>query len=727
MSIELKGIRPVASAIISGSIAFKPQKIMLGIIQPEHIVTASADTERNLAAEDKSQADGKRNVIRDNCVTADTMRWEGSCETVNAELCRCLGVTVHGVADLSRETMRSNEVVADTCRQVESSLQGTSTDTLREIYADEKTVAGAVRSLARMNSLAADAERNLQVAQTTRAKVERGVSKVESAMLNAARQVSRTESALAATERTVNSPLQAATADTARQVACISQAEAKAERDMSKWEVVHGDTAIILPYHFAIDANKGTGGGGGIDDIPQQNISGIQSVTLSLNERTLADTFQMETTSPLEIESALQGRLLDFDCDFQVEETSQQGISQTVKGMYPLDRLLYMPINIEVTEAECSCYARNIAEALGLNLDLRIEDFTPSQNYSLSGMTYQDFISSLFSWTSRLPQRQINVFIRGKTLHIIQHGYEGQVTDISSWPHTMPTISRKIIRSVWDSATSEGWDRAKSDKDYEPLPFTGTIGIEGITRHYLNGLLTEEETNGSFTEYSYDNQYLMEKRTHNPDGSTVQTTYTYARTANDIYLFKETEKTTEATQKEGEAPHDRNDWTDWLNQNFTTRVTYHAPIGYGWYSTTVYEDKEFQGSSISQGKPGGKSSQFTINEWNRSLGSDYDFDDDDEDDKFKGQALFDTEFPVKGDDFLRKLTHEIEWLNRKRQEEVSLDIVSPVVKGQATIRHILDFTERIRLDGNEYFLVSNQVKLTPRSLRQSIRLVRWYG
>ena len=345
---------------------------------------------------------------------------------------------------------------------------------------------------------------------------------------------------------------------------------------------------------------------------------------------------------------------------------------------------------------------------------------------ALSGMTYQDFISSLFSWTSRLPQRQINVFIRGKTLHIIQRGHEGQVTDITDWPHTMPTISRKLIRSVWDSATTEGWDKAKSDKDYEPQPFTGTIGIEGITRHYLNGLLMEEETNGSFTEYSYDDQYLTEKRTHNPDGSTVQTTYTYAKTANDIYLFKETEKTTDATQKEGETSHDRNDWTDWLNENFSTRITYHAPIGYGWYSTTVYEDGEFQGSSISQGKPGGKSSQFIINEWNRSLGSDYDFNDD-EDDKFKGQALFDTEFPVTGDDFLRELTHEIEWLNRKRQEEVSLDIVSPVIKGHATIRHILDFTERIRLDGKEYFLVSNQVKLTTRSLRQSIRLVRWYG
>ena len=367
MSIEIKGLSPVASAIIAGSIAFKPQKILVGIIQPERIVTATADTERKLAAEDKAQADGKRNVIRNNCVMADTMRWECSYETVDAEMCRCLGVSVHGVADSSREMVRTNEVMADTCRQVTSALQGASVNTLREIYADEQTVAGAVRILSRENSLAADAVRYLQASQSVRAKAYRYISKDESATLNFVRQVVKSETAMAMTERTVNSPLQAATADTARQVAFISKAEAMTERDLSKWEVAHGDTVSILPYHFAIDANKGTGGDG-IDDIPQQNISGIQSVTLALNERTLADTFQMVTASPLDIEAAVQGKLLDFDCDFQVEETSQQGILQTVKGMYPLDRLLYMPINIEVVEANCSYYARKIADALGLSL-----------------------------------------------------------------------------------------------------------------------------------------------------------------------------------------------------------------------------------------------------------------------------------------------------------------------------------------------------------------------
>ena len=707
-------------AVFSGGVA------CISLLEPaERQVSIMADTLRLLGEECQTEAGVKRQVVCSEEASLRALREVTAENNVTADVQRNVAVDEILTSKTERYITCTDIAKAETERQVISTLQEASVGTFRETYAEEQALAWGVRSLSKNNTLVVDAERNLQLLQLARATSMRCVSKDESAMLNIARHVVKSETALAVTERTVNSPLQAATSDTSRQISISVVSNGATSRDLSRLEMARGDTAIILPYHFSIDANKAEEGGGGTDNISPQNIFGIQSVTLSLNERTLADTFQMDTASPLDIEAAVQGRLLDFDCDFQVEETSQQGILQTVKGMYPLDRLLYMPINIETTEAQCSYYARNIARALGLNLDLRIEDFTPSQDYSLSGMTYQDFISSLFSWTSRLPQRQINVFIRGRTLHIIQRGHEGKVTDISDWPHTMPTINRKLIRSVWDSATTESWDRARSDKDYEPLPFTGTIGIEGITRYYLNGLLTEEETNESFTEYSYDDSYLTEKRTHNPDGSTVLTTYSYAKTANDIYLFKETEKTTEATQKEGERDHDRNDWTDWLNKNFSTRITYHAPIGYGWYSTTVYEDGEFQGSSISQGKPGGKSSQFTINEWNRSLGSDYDLDDD-KDDKFKGQALFDTEFPVTGDDFLRKLTHEIEWLNRKRQEEVSLDIVSPVVKGRSEIRHILDFTERIRLDGKEYFLVSNQVKLTPRSLRQSIRLVRWY-
>jgi predicted SprT family Zn-dependent metalloprotease len=75
---------------------------------------------------------------------------------------------------------------------------------------------------------------------------------------------------------------------------------------------------------------------------------------------------------------------------------------------------------------------------------------------------------------------------------------------------------------------------------------------------------------------------------------------------------------------------------------------------------------------------------------------------------------------------LGELTEAINWLNRKRQEEVTLEVVAKVRNGVSEIQHIVDFTERVRLNGQEYFLVANQVELTPRSLRQKLKLVRWY-
>ena len=69
---------------------------------------------------------------------------------------------------------------------------------------------------------------------------------------------------------------------------------------------------------------------------------------------------------------------------------------------------------------------------------------------------------------------------------------------------------------------------------------------------------------------------------------------------------------------------------------------------------------------------------------------------------------------------------EMKWMDRKVREEVQLDIVDNIAGGVHTIRHIFDFFTRYRLDGKEYFLMSNNVTLTPRSFIQTLRLVRWY-
>ena len=448
---------------------------------------------------------------------------------------------------------------------------------------------------------------------------------------------------------------------------------------------------------------------------------GIRSFSMTLGELTLSDTYRLETVQPLAIEAEVAGKLLDYPFRFLVEETSQQDMLQTVKGTYSRDKLLYTAINVCVEEANVSYYAEGIADALRLALDFRCDDFIPSQNFEESGMTYQDFIAALFGWTEKLPHRQVNVFIRGDTLHIIQRGQENAVTDITDWPHTRPAVDRRLIRSLWHSGRENESDQAHSDAEDAPIPFTGTISLGEISRTYENGFLVRETNENGATDYTYTDGYLTRKRTHNKDGSTSLTEYAYAKTGRDIYLFKETERTTEAVDDGRE--HSEYDWQDW-NNPVSERVTYHAPLGMGWYATTVYVDGENTGSSLSQGKPGGRASRYTIDQSNLSLGSHYT--------RVYGRgepsaaSLIDTEFPVKGDDYLAMLTEEIEWLNRRTKETVTMEIVSRVRNGVPEVRHILDFTERVRFEGSEYFLVSNQVTLTPRSLRQSIAIARWY-
>ena len=495
------------------------------------------------------------------------------------------------------------------------------------------------------------------------------------------------------------------TGDTQRRIGHCGTVLVDTKRTLVKQLRILADTRIEIPHTLTY---------------AEFRERGIRSFSVTLGELTLSDTIQLEPVHPLSIGDSVHGRVLDYAFRFLVEETSQQGIVQSVKGTYSRDVLLYTPIHIYVERANVSRYVAEIAAALGLRLHRLTDDFIPSQNFEGSGMAYHDFISALFGWTAKLPQRQINVFIRGDTLHIIQRGIEESVIDITNWPHAQPTVERKLLRSVWHSANNNHESGAHNEEDTAPVPFTGTISFKEISRTYSNGFLVRETNENGYSTYTYDGEYLAEKRTHNTDGSTSRTDYAYASTGRDIYLFKEWERTTEAVN-DGKK-HTEYDWEDWNKEKGTERITYHAPLGYGWYATTAYVDGVLEGSSLSQGKPGGKASQFTIEQSNLSLGAQYASDEG-----LPYSSLIDTEFPVVGADYLRMLTREIEWLNRKTQETVTVEIRARIRSGVPDIDHIVDFTERIRFEGHEYFLQSNMVELTPRLLRQTIKMVRWCG
>ena len=632
-------------------------------------------------------------------------------ETVRVDTRRQLTETAEARADSQRQVCSTNRIAADTRRTVTSSaIDWTSARLLRRVVKSNIVSATTRRCVGGIYvCLRCDTYRILSPNYC----ISRGATE---------REVVTSETVRCDTKRTPGMGNRVA-AKTQRRLGRGNVAKAALRRTVVARVRVRFDTLLRIPHVFEyVKQLRGKRSKRAVSQIADNfRAHGIRSFAVTLGEMTLSDSFQMETVQPLAIGDAVRGQLFGYRFSFLVEETMQRDLLQTVKGAYSKDATLYSAIRIFVKEAQASHYAQSIAAALGLQLHWACDDFTPSQNFEDSGMTYQDFISALFGWTAKLPQRQVNVFIREDTLHIVQRGREASALDITDWPHSRPTVERRLVRSLWHSGhASEMAGNAYNEEDTEPIPFTGTISWEEMSRTYHNGFLTSETNEKGTTEYTYHGEYLTSKQTHNKDGSTSRTEYTYAETERDVYLVKEWERTTEPIN-DGKK-HMEYNWTDWNNERGTERITYHAPLGYGWYATTVYVDGNLEGSTLSQGKPGGKASRFTVEQFNLSLGSRYSGDDDDA----PFASLIDTEIPVKGEEILKELTQAILWLNRKTQETVTLEVYANIQDGVPDVGHIADFTERIRFEGQEYFLQSNAVELTPRSLKQTIKMTRWY-
>ena len=632
-------------------------------------------------------------------------------ETVRVDTKRQVAETAAARADSQRQVCSTNRIAAGTRRTVTSSaIDWTGAKLLRRVAQRNMAFAATRRCVGGIYvCIRCDTYRTL----SPNYNIPRGATE---------REVVKSETVRGDTKRTPGRGNRAA-AKTQRRLGRGNVAKAALRRTVVARVRVRFDTLIRIPHVLEyVKTSRGKRSKRAVAQIADNfRANGIRSFAVTLGEMTLSDNFQMETVQPLAIGDAVRGQILDYRFSFLVEETLQRDLLQTVKGAYSKDATLYSAIRIFVKEAQASSYAQSIAAALGLHLHWACDDFTPSQNFEDSGMTYQDFISALFGWTAKLPQRQVNVFIREDTLHIVQRGKEASVLDITDWPHSRPTVERRLVRSLWHSGhASETAGNAYNEEDTEPIPFTGTISWEEMSRTYHNGFLTSETNEKGTTEYTYHGEYLTSKQTHNKDGSTSRTEYTYAETERDVYLVKEWERTTEPIN-DGKK-HTEYDWTDWNNERGTERITYHAPLGYGWYATTVYVDGNLEGSTLSQGKPGGKASRFTVEQSNLSLGSRYSGDDDDA----PFTSLIDTEFPVKGEEILKELTQAILWLNRKTQETVTLEVFANICDGVPDVGHIIDFTERIKFESQEYFLQSNAVELTPRSLKQTIKMTRWY-
>ena len=455
------------------------------------------------------------------------------------------------------------------------------------------------------------------------------------------------------------------------------------------------DTCRILRHEYAIHADTLRTLEYQAKDIKPQSIS------IELSKGQLTDTFTMVTPVDMDLEMVIKGKLLDWDYRFKAYESSGQGLMRTITGMYDIDQLLYTPFTYSYTGASTAkAHAVRVAAMMGKKLAWYADDFTPSSSFSgIDGATLQNIIGSLFGWAGNVPQDWINVLLRGDALKVIQRGHEPNTIDLTHTKHSRPSIDRRLMRSVWSGTV--GGHSARKHITIEPLGFYGTIRYGESMVTYVDGLVTREVTKtaeGTTTStYDYSDGYLTKKVTVTPD-EIITTTYDYAITLNDRYLASE-----KAVTKEKDS------------DTTSETLTQHVYLGNGWYGTTVYVDGEFNNSSVSNGKPGGKASKYIVDQSNLNLGGKY---PDNSGESYQGAALFDTSFSISDTATLKKLTKDIEWLNRKTEEKVSMDIWQ--------YPHLIDFTDRILFNGAAYFLESNQVTQTPRELKQTVTMIRWY-
>lgn len=457
------------------------------------------------------------------------------------------------------------------------------------------------------------------------------------------------------------------------------------------------DTTRSLMHQYTINADT-------VRQIPY-TAKGLnpQSISINLEKGQLSESFEMVTPYDLPLDASITGRLLDFDYKFKVYQTSGTGLMRNITGMYDVDRLLYMPFTYTLSKGRHSAkeHSKNIAKMLGKSLYWAADDFISSETFGgIGGATIQNMISGLFGWAGNLPQDWINVFLRGNILKIVQRGHEPNEIDITGTAHSRPEVTRRLVRSVWSGT---GTHSARNRLTIAPLGFSGTIRFGDSEVTYRYGLVVREVTKtaeGTTTStYDYSDGYLTKKVTVTPD-ETITTTYDYAITLNDRYLASE-KAVTVTKEKDSDTTSET--------------LTQHVYLGNGWYGTTVYVDGEFNNSSVSNGEPGGKTSKYIVDQSNLNLGGRY---PDNSGESYQGAALFDTSFPISDTATLKKLTKDIEWLNRKTEEKLTMDIWQ--------YGHLIDFTDRVKYQGNTYYLESNQVNRTPSELRQTVTIVRWF-
>ena len=478
---------------------------------------------------------------------------------------------------------------------------------------------------------------------------------------------------------------------------------------------------------------------------------GLQSLTVSLQEQQLTDNVSFVMAGDIDIMDAVTFCAWDYILYCRAEETSKRGVLLSCKCTVDIDEILYQKMAYKIpssafqwtteyneayakynylhpTEpaekmpsAPASAHITSIAGCIGKNVSIQFSDWISTMSTEVkSGTNYAGLIEELFGWTSRLPHLMINCYIRGNTLYAVQRGHENNVVTLDGQKLTVHTINKKIMRMTWGSDPDSHTDveplyRSWVSDDLTPFPKQEEEGGGGggTSTFGQNNLVSETEVNhGServVTQYKYQDmgggqQFLCEE---------IQNTYVGGELIDHVV-------TTHKQVSLGQAQVYSTDEDGVLGSvvspsNFDERIT---PYQSGQAMFGGYSEAFVDGAHDEKGNyyPAVYDAQG-----NRYLVTGHTFHKEQigQRTRLNAYALVDTSFPVDGYDKLQYLTNQIEWLDRKTEESVTLDIYD--------YPHLIDFNDRIIWNGNTYYLRSNTAMKSETIVnKQTLEFVRWY-
>lgn len=436
----------------------------------------------------------------------------------------------------------------------------------------------------------------------------------------------------------------------------------------------------------------------------------------------------------------------------QWRKVGEEPVTQKIKTHYP-------PASAHVTR---------IADALGLSPVIQFDDFLSTVLMDdLGGVTYADLIRDLFGWSSRVPTMLINAYIRGDKLFVIQRGHESNVIDITGADMTLPTITREILRTAWGSSL---WSKTETREmpvynvpDDEIISGGGGSGDDsGGSEENVHEISTQ--FNGKlaqgYTTYKYNRRgQLIQTYTYVHTKATGQNTYTIVNhNYDDDGTMIYTETRTQSIGSEGDsdnlsidekgyvilnngekflawehiAKYRNDDGLGISNKDLIDeQYTSHSPSRVGQkHVIKIASDGEVIGEVVGQDTGDDRVTPFAVrksrdliravqsgNSSGSGSGSDG-WTTETQSRTLNGISLYDSSFPIHNEDKLIAITEELKRLNRRTQETVTFALYN--------FPHLIDFNDRVILNGIEYFLVNNTASTTPRLFNeQNLTLRRW--